>query len=158
VNLPPAELIAIDSAAWVFFYLAASFFTHSLPLSYFDKDNRLYRLRSWEQRGGFYRRILAVHLWKKLIPDFGDLFRGGFPKRCLQEKNRDYLRLFLLETRRGEFTHWLSIAFAPLFFLWNPWIIAVFMIPCAFIMNLPLVAIQRFNRARLAKTLSFFPF
>lgn len=148
------RLLAVDCAVWALFHLSAGCVTHLMPASAFKNGGGFYRLKPWERGGRFYRRVLKIHRWKRFVPDLGDIYPGGFAKRSLSQTSASYLRRFLLETRRGELTHWFSILPTPLFFLWNDWLVASSMIPCAFLIDLPLIAIQRYNRARLSMVLS----
>ena len=81
------------------------------------------------------------------------MFAGGFAKRRLLRKDPTYLRRFAVETRRAELIHWTVLLAGPFFGLWNPPVLTVAMIAYAVIANLPCIAIQRYNRARLAALL-----
>jgi hypothetical protein len=50
---------------------------------------------------------------------------------------------------RAELSHWLALALLPLFFIWNPWHVALLMIPYAISTNVPYILAQRYNRPRL---------
>jgi glycosyl-4,4'-diaponeurosporenoate acyltransferase len=65
--------------------------------------------------------------------------------------DRAYLERFAVETRRAELTHWLILAASPWFFLWNPWWLGLAMVGYGIIANVPCLAIQRYNRARLLR-------
>jgi glycosyl-4,4'-diaponeurosporenoate acyltransferase len=101
----------------------------------------------------FYQRPLRIKSWRKVIPDGGAMFKRGFPKKNLENKNTGYLKTFLYETKRAELTHLLAILPAPLFFLWNIWWVGLIMIAYALIANLPCIMLQRFNRARISRVL-----
>ena len=55
------------------------------------------------------------------------------------------------ETRRGEYVHWSILAAAPFFALWNPPFLTLAMVAYALTANLPFIAIQRYNRLRIAR-------
>ena len=147
-------IIVLDCLAWVFFHLLAGYVAWRIPASAFAKDNPLFRLRPCEENGVFHRRFFFVHRWKRYLPEAGGFFPRGFSKRHLTSLNTDYLNVFIAETRRGEFSHWLSIVPAPFFFLWNVWFVGVCMIVYALLFNLPFIAINRFNRGRLIQAWS----
>ena len=153
VSFSPAVTILVDCIAWLFFHFLVGWIAWRIPLSFFMRDNWLYRCREWEQGGGFYRRFLLIDRWKRFMPEAGGFFPGGFSKKRLVNREPEYLKRFCIETRRGEFTHWLSMMPAPLFFLWNDWPIGLCMIGYALAFNLPFIAANRFNRARLARSL-----
>jgi glycosyl-4,4'-diaponeurosporenoate acyltransferase len=151
VSLSPPLTIFVDFCAWLFLHFLVGWIAWRMPVSIFMKDNWLYRSRGWEQGGQFYRRFLFIDRWKRFMPEAGDFFPGGFSKKRLLHRDPEYLKRFYIETRRGEFTHWLSMMPAPLFFLWNSWPVGLCMIGYALAFNLPFIAINRFNRARLTR-------
>ncbi len=88
------------------------------------------------------------------MPEAGDFFPGGFSKKQLLRRDKEYLFRFYLETKRGELTHWLSMLPAPLFFLWNSWPVGLCMIGYALLFNMPFICINRYNRIRLLAILN----
>lgn len=146
--------IITDSAAWLFFHLAISIFTLHLPKHFFLTANFLYRTREWEAEGQFWQTHFNVKKYAKIIPEGSRILGSGFYKRKLQHKEMTYLETFTLETKRAELTHWLSILPSGLFFLWNPvwagWIMVIY----ALMFNVPIIMVQRYNRARLEKVLN----
>jgi glycosyl-4,4'-diaponeurosporenoate acyltransferase len=146
-------IIFLDIFVWLVIHLGVSYLCSLIPISYFENDIRWYRSRSWEKDGMFYQRPLRIKSWRKVIPDGGAMFKRGFPKKNLENKNTGYLKTFLYETKRAELTHWLAILPAPVFFLWNIWWVGLIMIVYAFIANLPCIMLQRFNRARISRVL-----
>ena len=59
------------------------------------------------------------------------------------------LQLFVRETRRAELAHWWAMCCGPVFVLWNPPLAAVLLLGYGVLVNLPFIAIQRYNRARI---------
>ena len=89
--------------------------------------------------------------WKGMLPEGAAFFRGGFRKAKLLRRDPEYIERFIRETCRGELVHWVTLAFAPLFILWNPaWAIAV-MMGYGIVANVPCIVTQRYNRLRLAR-------
>ncbi|WP_247739108.1 glycosyl-4,4'-diaponeurosporenoate acyltransferase [Bacillus sp. 165] len=119
----------------------------------FKEDTWLFKERSWEQDGKIYEKI-QIKKWKRLAPDGGAFFRRGFRKKKLLETNILYLHQFVLETRRGELAHWLSIIPACLFFMWNSPSAGVIMFAYAILFNVPFILIQRYNRVRLMRVVN----
>jgi glycosyl-4,4'-diaponeurosporenoate acyltransferase len=150
IHLPTFWTILIDIIVWFIIHLGVVYFMVRLPAEGFDPQSRLFRIRNWEKKGFFYQKYFRVKKWKTYLPD-GAPFLGnrGFPKKELREKNPAYLRSFLLETCRAELTHWITMLFAPFFYLWNPLWVGFFMIFYISIENLPLIMAQRYNRSRL---------
>ena len=61
---------------------------------------------------------------------------------------------FARETRRGELAHWWSLLPLPLFALWNPPGGVALMALYGATVNLPFVAVQRFNRGRVQRVIA----
>lgn len=154
MNLPFSLPLTIVSYAvvWVILHFGCGFIAHALPERLFHPESglgRVLRTRAWEHAGRFYRG-LGIRRWKELLPEAGALFRGGFDKRHLTSADPALLDRFLSETNRAEFSHWLTLLSGASFFLWNPWWVGLFMMGYASVTNLPFIAIQRYNRPRLA--------
>ena len=81
-------------------------------------------------------------------PEAGALFPGGVSKRQLPALDKSGLELFVRETRRAELGHWWALLAGPVFVLWNPPAIAAVLIGYGIAINLPFIAIQRYNRFR----------
>ena len=154
VALPAGFTLVIDCAAWGTFHVLAGLLSRGLPAVLVQPAGRLYRTRAWERGGAFYRSVLRIHRWKSRLPECGEVFGRGFSKRRLRSRKPAYLAQFCMETSRGELCHWLSAAPAPLFFLWNHWAVGALMLVYAVIVNVPFIAVQRYNRARLGRVLS----
>jgi len=140
----------LDIAVWLVIHLGLSYLCFKLPISFFKRGIRWFRIKNWEHRGTIYKKVFKIRIWKSIIPDGGGLFKGGFPKKNLKSNNPQYLKTFFYETKRAELTHWLAILPAPIFFLWNTWWVGIIMIAYALIANLPCILLQRYNRARLS--------
>jgi len=148
-DLPAAWAILLNAGAWFAIQLSAAVFSSRIPLARFDPRGRLFMSRAWERDGRIYDRILRVHAWKRALPDGAALFRSGFRKRHMAERSPAYCTRFIQETCRAELSHWLTLALLPLFFTWNPWQIALLMVPYAVATNVPCIVAQRYNRPRL---------
>ena len=153
IELPVLWNILADAAAWLVIHLGIVFVAVRLPDSCFERDSALYRTRAWEDGGRFYQRAFRIRRWKDLLPDGGRLLRDGFSKKHLDAHCDAYYRAFVRESRRAEFTHWLHLPFALLFFLWNPAYVGLLMVVYALIANLPCILAQRFNRPRLERVI-----
>jgi glycosyl-4,4'-diaponeurosporenoate acyltransferase len=152
IHLPTSWTILVDFLAWFVIHIGVIWFVVRVPGTRFNPDGWLYRTWPWEDGGNRYQRLFRIKKWKAYLPDGAPLLGArGFPKKKLQEKSPEYLRLFLRETCRAELTHWLTVLFAPFFFLWNPLWVGVFMILYALTENIPLIMAQRYNRARLRR-------
>jgi glycosyl-4,4'-diaponeurosporenoate acyltransferase len=146
-------MIVVDFIAWGAIHLGVAWALTQLPPQRFDPLSWLYRPRRWEADGQIYQRWLAVHRWKRVLPDGAALFRRGFRKKRFSSRSPEYLERFRRETCRGELVHWVVMAFGPLFFVWNPPLVGAFMVVYAVLANLPFIVVQRYNRVRLQRVL-----
>jgi glycosyl-4,4'-diaponeurosporenoate acyltransferase len=153
VSLPIGWTVVVDVVLWAVISTATGYLAHRAPVSRFDHDGALTRLRGFEDGGRWYERHVAIKRWKGHLPEAGGLFRDGFSKRSLRSASVDQLERFVVETRRAEVTHWILVAAGPFFVLWNPWGLALVMVAYAVVANVPCLVIQRYNRARLLRVL-----
>ncbi|HBF17653.1 MAG TPA: hypothetical protein DDW37_08460 [Verrucomicrobiales bacterium] len=100
----------------------------------------------------FYEKSLFIRRWKRLLPDGAPWF-DGFPKKKLKSTEPDYLRKFILETRRGEFSHWIQWILITGFIAWNPFPANLVIIAYAFASNVPCLLNLRHTRQRLLPAL-----
>jgi glycosyl-4,4'-diaponeurosporenoate acyltransferase len=153
IALSVDRAIVVSCLAWLLLGLLTGFFVHRLPLRRLDHDTWLTRPRGFEASGRFYEQRLHIRAWKDKLPEKGDLFRGGFSKRHITSRSAAFLDRFAAETRRAELVHWMNAAAGPLFLIWCPWYLGVVMIAFGWAAHLPFICIQRYNRARIERTL-----
>jgi glycosyl-4,4'-diaponeurosporenoate acyltransferase len=153
VHLPLWSTLLLDAAVWGLWSALAGLIAWALPVSRFERDGFLTRLRPFETDGRFYQRRLRIRAWKDRLPEAGACYRGGFSKRRVTSRDRPFLERFAAETRRAEFTHWLVPAATPAFFCWNDWRLGLGMAVYALAANGPCIAVQRYNRTRLGRIL-----
>ena len=153
LGLTKLALILLDVFLWGVISLGSGYWFHRRPISRFDHDSCLTRLRPFEADGRVYERRLKILRWKDDLPEAGAMFAGGFSKARAVGRSTEYLERFVVETRRAEVTHWVVMAAGPFFFLWNPWYAGVLMCVYAVVANVPFIVIQRYNRARLHRIL-----
>ncbi len=154
ITLSWPAAVAVDAAAWLLVHVGAGYLVHRLPARMLEQDRWLFRVRRVEDGGRLYVRLLHIKRWKRFLPEAGDAFRGGFNKATLAATDDAYLQTYVRETRRAELGHWLTMAPAPLFFLWNPWYVGVLVQGYAVAVNGPCIASQRYNRIRLQRVLA----
>jgi glycosyl-4,4'-diaponeurosporenoate acyltransferase len=146
--------LILDVGAWFVIHMTVGLLGLKIPLRLIRPDLWLYRARKWESNGKFYQKVFKIQKWKHLLPDGGNWFKNGFPKRKLLSSDHTYLMQFTRETCRGELTHWLAVFPALLFFLWNDWWVSLIMIGYALAVNLPCIITQRYNRIRFSRLLA----
>lgn len=153
IDLPFEQALAASVLAWIGLGLGTGIFVHRLPVPWLSRDNWLTRPRAFEDDGRFYERRLRIRSWKDKLPEKGDFFPGGFSKRAITERSDEFLDRFAAETRRAELVHWMNAASGPIFLLWCPWPLGVVMVCFGWVGHMPFVCIQRYNRARIERTL-----
>ncbi|MBN1420294.1 MAG: glycosyl-4,4'-diaponeurosporenoate acyltransferase [Planctomycetes bacterium] len=142
-------VLAANILGWPAVHLAVSAWVTRWPIGKFDPAAPLFRERRWEAGGALYERLFRIRSWKRLLPDGATLLPGTFRKSRLAGRDAAYLARFSRETCRGELIHWITLAFIPVFFLWNPpWAMAV-MAAYGILANAPCILTQRYNRLRL---------
>ena len=154
VEWPLIRVALLDAIVWLLLHLVISVVIQRIPVTWFVQNDWLFKQFSWEWEGRVWQQFFNVKKWKGHIPD-GTLFiRNGYDKSALHGRDQTSLSLFLLESRRAEFVHWLTIVPSVLFFLWNPIWAAWLNVAYAVLFNLPLIIVQRFNRPRLEKLIN----
>ena len=146
--------VAVDCVGWATWGLASGWALHHVGFDRLDRETWLTRPRRWERAGRTYRRWFLVHRWQRRLPEAGAVFRGGRDKRTVGGRSTAVLRAYAAETRRAEYVHWLGVAVAPLFSLWNPTGLTAAMLGYAAVANLPCVVSLRFNRLRVLRVLA----
>jgi glycosyl-4,4'-diaponeurosporenoate acyltransferase len=154
LHLATLPTILLDIAVWLIIHMGVSYLMIHIPLASFDTEFWLYKRRKWEKHGKIYAKVFRLKKWKKRLPDGAALFKKGFRKKHLKELDDVYLDDFIRETCRAELAHWVMFFLSPVFFIWNPWYVGIVMLVYALLVNLPCIAIQRYNRIRLKRVYS----
>ncbi|GAC1479296.1 MAG: hypothetical protein NVS1B12_16420 [Acidimicrobiales bacterium] len=154
MHLGWARALALDCGAWAIWGLASGWTLHRVGSDRLDHDTWLTRARRWERGGRTYRRWFRVHRWQRRLPEAGAVFRRGRDKRVVGGRATPVLQMYAAETRRAEYVHWLGVAVAPLFALWNPAGLTVAMVAYAGVANLPCIVSLRANRLRVLGVLA----
>jgi glycosyl-4,4'-diaponeurosporenoate acyltransferase len=152
--LPALPAVLLASLLWTAIHLGSAWLCLRMGDRALDPDAFLFRARPFEKGGQFYETVFRVSRWKGLLPDGGGLFgRKGFRKKELESLEPEYLRRFLVESARGELTHWLAILPFWVFGLFLPPAAVGFMLFYALLSNLPCIIAQRYNRPRIQRYL-----
>jgi glycosyl-4,4'-diaponeurosporenoate acyltransferase len=153
VHLSDPATVLLDVVAWALIHAGAGYLAHRTSVAWLSHDRRLFRERRFERGGRFYSDGLRIGRWKDRLPEAGDLFAGGISKRHVSEAAQGGLARFVVETRRAELGHWLAAAPGALFVLWNPPAVVPVMVAYGLLVNLPFIAVQRYNRIRASRVL-----
>lgn len=152
-RLPWWGVVGGNVVFWPVWTFVVGYLAHRVPDRHFESDNLVTCPRRWEGDGAWYRQRLSIHSWKDRLPEGGALF-GGFAKRSIGSGDHAELAKFAVETRRAEQAHWAMLAGAALTTLWNPWWAWSTNVAVGAGSNLPCIAVQRYNRARLRRLLT----
>ncbi|MFM7060434.1 MAG: hypothetical protein ACKOZL_04515 [Actinomycetes bacterium] len=153
VALPKWVQAVVCVVVWAGASAGFGYLGHRLPLSRFDHDAWWSRLRGDEVGGRRYER-LGIKRWKDRLPEAGALYAGGFSKRDLRAHDREHLARFAAETRRAEAVHWWILATVLVFPFVVVWYAVIPNLVYALVANVPFIAIQRYNRARLERIIA----
>ena len=154
-HLPPGPLLlVVDVGAWAVVHSVTGYAVHRLPLRRLDHDTLAAPRPPVRAR----RALLPRRLQHPPVEGPPARGRRAVRRRDVEAPpaagdDRGGLERFAVETRRAELGHWLAAAGGPLFVLWNPPPIAVVMVVYGVAVNLPFIAIQRYNRLRIARVL-----
>ena len=146
-------VLTLNVIGWPLIHLLVSKLAFRKSLSDFENPAWYMRGFAWEKQGKFYEQSLGVKKWKKRLPDGAKLLGHAFSKNSVKSRDPEYLNNFVLETRRGEWAHWVTICFAPIFFLWNPLWAKLVMVAYALLANFPCIIAQRYNRQVIERIL-----
>ena len=153
IELPDFWIFVVNCVGIPAAHLLTAWCSNVLPRSFFKPDSFLYRTRQWEVTTGIYERWFHIRRWKHLLPDAAPWF-SGFAKAGLKSTDSTYLKQFVAETCRGEFSHWIQILVIGSFIIWTPspasWIIVGY----SLLSNMPCILNLRHTRVRLRKVLT----
>ena len=152
-RLPATAVVAGNVIFWPVWTALVGFAAARTGDGRFDHDDLVTRIRPVEADGRWYRDRLRIERWKSRLPERGAAF-GGFAKRSVAAGDTQVLQQFVVETRRAEHAHWGMAAGVALTVLWNPWWAFPVNAAVAAGSNLPCIAVQRYNRARLLRVLT----
>lgn len=106
------------------------------------------RLRPWDRRR-VYERVLRIRAWKDRLPEAGTWF-GGVSKRRLPALSDGGRARFFAESLRAERVHLVYLLVVPLTAAWSRDWLLVANAMFGVVVNVPCIAVARYNRIRLA--------
>jgi glycosyl-4,4'-diaponeurosporenoate acyltransferase len=142
--------IALCFLVWPVLQVLAALICFYLPDRFFSPNSFFFRTHGFEKNGEIYETLFRVSRWKHRLPDGGAVWKKrGFKKRKLESFSDENLNRFLIESARGEMTHWLAILPFWLFWFFTPPVVPWIMLLYAILINLPCIIAQRYNRPRI---------
>ncbi len=146
-----ARLIVIDIAIVAGISIAVGFTAPRWPSRWLGSLPRPLQRFPWASPA--YFRRLRVNVWAGRLPELGATF-GGESKSDVPERGADQIRRYLVELRRAEWVHWISmVTWVPLAFF-NPWWLTLPFAVVVMTGNSAFLLILRNNRLRLERILA----
>lgn len=138
-------LVVVDLGVILAMTVALGAWAPRWPDAWLTRDRGPLRLTPLDTLS-VYRR-LGVPGWGRRLPELGGLF--GTSKRSLPGRSRNALSAHVIELRRAEWVHWLSLLGLLPLAAFNPWWLwlGFAVVSCA--ANAPFLALLRCNRVRL---------
>ena len=145
------RLVLLDFLAVVAFAILIGAAAPRWPDRWLDRDRCLLRV-TFPRRESTYR-ALGVPWLARHLPELGATF-GGQSKAALPGRDAASLQRYLIEVRRAEWVHVLSLfTFIPLA-PFNPWWLTAAYAGLVIGANTPFLLILRHNRLRLTRVLA----
>lgn len=141
-----ARLIVLDVVVVVVWSVVVGATAPRWPTRWLQSDTGPLRLRSFDAPATYGR--LRVRRWAARMPEAGAAF-GGRSKRALPGRDPRDLAGYLIEVRRAEWVHWLSMLSIVPIALLSPWWLALAFGAVIVAVNLTFIVILRHNRIRL---------
>lgn len=151
-DLNSANVIIINFILMITWHLVILIVSVNIRSSFFDPAKPFYVSQKWEKNGNFYIKKLHIKKWKDFLPQY--VAKGGFSKRHLESDskfNEKYINVFIIETCRAEWNHFMCSLYFIISLLINSLFYAIVFSIIPLIANMPFIAIQRYNRIRLKK-------
>lgn len=148
-DIPLIWIAVINTLGIPLTHLAIAWVSTQLPRTWFAKKQTYSGANNTE----IYEKLFFVRSWKHLLPDGAPWFKG-FAKSSLESTDPDYLRTFITETRRGEFSHWVQIVAICCLTIINPWPAKLIITVYALLSNMPCIINLRYTRIRMLRVLA----
>ncbi len=148
-----AKFMFLNISTWVMWFFIVGFCVSKLSDNFLAKDRIFTKLFDFEKETIWFNHYLKIDKWKDKVPELGNFFGKGFPKRSVGQAEVSHLQLFIRETRRAEIAHWIMTAGWIFTIIFNPLWAIVFNLFFAHVVNFPCLLIQRYNRVRLLRVL-----
>jgi glycosyl-4,4'-diaponeurosporenoate acyltransferase len=150
IFLPKAWTIALCFAVWLVLQASPALICLYLPDRFLTPERFLFRSHRFERNGRIYDQLFRVSRWKHLLPDGGTVWKKrGFQKKKLSDLSEETLKRFLIESSRGELSHWIAISPFWVFWFFTPAYVPWIMLVYAILINMPCILAQRYNRPRV---------
>lgn len=142
------ELLIVNLILAVIWHLSMFVACISVKTTLFDPERKWYQAKPWEKNGRWYSKNLKINSWKDRLPQHTG--KDGFTKKHMESDiTIEYLDRFIMETCRGEWDHCMCTLYLLVSLIINPFVFGLLFGLLVVLVNLPFIAIQRYNRFRL---------
>lgn len=124
-----AKLLIVDLVVFSTGFFIAGFLLHQFNVRDWNIDNSLFRIRKFEKQA-FYEACFSNHDRQSQI-------------------STDELMKQAKETCRKELVHWINLFILPLFWIWNPFWIALGITIFGILTHVGNIFARRYDRLRL---------
>jgi glycosyl-4,4'-diaponeurosporenoate acyltransferase len=141
---------------WPIIQISSAVICLKIPDEKFNPNSFFYGCHKWEKEGKLYAKIFKVNRWKKLLPDGRVILISKLSKHHSSGFSQGNLEKYLVESCRGELSHWISILPFWIFGFIAPGYVVFYMLLYALLVNLPCIIAQRYNRPRVLRIMNSF--
>lgn len=142
--------IVLCFIVWLVLQVSSALICLNLPDRFFAPESFIFRAHRLERQGRIYNQLFRISRWKHLLPDGAVVWKKrGYKKKKLIDFSDENLNRFLIESARGELSHWLALFPFWLFWFFTPPFVPWFMLVYAIVVNVPCIMAQRYNRPRV---------
>ena len=99
-----------------------------------------------------YFRRFPLRTWAQRLPELGETF-GGVSKNALPERSVKHVAAALVEVRRAQWVHWVSVMSWIVLIPFNPWWLVALFAGILAMINAPFLLLLRHNHYRLKRLL-----
>ncbi|WP_306431585.1 glycosyl-4,4'-diaponeurosporenoate acyltransferase [Staphylococcus borealis] len=142
------KLGLMHSVFWTTTQLSISYLMLRCPSSLFVKYDKVFTIWSWEKNGALWNTLLRINKWKRFIPEGARFNHHIYNKKRLASFKLEDIHIMIVEMRRAELVHWLSMI-PVIIFVKAPKYIQFINMSYVICANLPIILTQRYNRPRL---------
>lgn len=147
------KYMVLNIGTWVFWFYLVGYVVSKIPERFLQNDYILTKLFEFEKNTNWFKKYLKIDKWKDRLPELGNFFGEGFPKRSVATGDISHFKVFIRETRRAEIAHWIMTGGWILTIIFNPLWAILFNLVFAHLVNFPCLLVQRYNRVRLLRVL-----
>ncbi len=146
------KIAFLCSLYWLIFQMSIANLGTKIPDKYFRQRHIIFKSFNFENEGQIWQHWFNVKSWKHKILDGHQFNQNIYDQRHLMKINIYSVEKMIIETKRAELIHWISIL-PVIIFNKASRLVKYINIFYAIIVNVPIIIVQRYNRPRLTQLL-----